>query len=326
MIVWTDSWLCRGRSVGNLDREFPVLSLRACRAIGDWCFKDQTNLPAVEQKVIALPDIHSCTANRGDTLLIVCDGLVEAQTNADVCRSVRESKNQNDPADIAFHMIRQSLASGSNDNHTAVVVQFADGNGYGPPSEFRPGPFVQYQGDRKFAQAYLDDAARHGYSGKVLTEMVKDIHEENSGDQKMGGMGGPVISLPMSGKDGQTVQVPLQGNMLEQLMMMARQQQLGPDDEESSGDEETSQSESDGGSAAAAAAVAALSRDGPDIIGPAPPGSADQEFGSHPEVSAPATGQDGADGAAKKKKKKKRKKKKRKKGAAGATETSAASS
>ena len=52
-------------------------NLNMSRAIGDYMFKENKKLSALEQKLISLPDITTIEAGENDTLVLFCDGLVE---------------------------------------------------------------------------------------------------------------------------------------------------------------------------------------------------------------------------------------------------------
>merc|ERR1719221_1632179 len=119
-----------------------------------------SKLSAVEQKVIALPDITHDVAYKGDRLLVICDGVVEATTNKQVARFVHDTHKQNreDPAKVMRELLLYSLASGSTDNHSAILISFEDGSSYERPDKFIAGPLLESVKDQKFLQAYLKNA------------------------------------------------------------------------------------------------------------------------------------------------------------------------
>merc|ERR1712232_501702 len=84
--------------------------LAMSRAIGDFKYKLNPELDALEQKVIALPDIRHEVARPGDRLLVMCDGVVERITNRPHVQLPDTARPQRD------------VASGSTDNHSAIIA------------------------------------------------------------------------------------------------------------------------------------------------------------------------------------------------------------
>jgi len=155
--------------------------LAMSRAIGDSKYKDQPNLKADKQKVIAVPDIEQITVEKGDRLVLFCDGIVEQMQNEDVSqfihKEMKESKNVQDPASVLVRLIDLSLLKGSKDNMSALMVIFDDGTDYNLKAEFLAGPFHPHKSDEAFRNAYLADAKRCGYQGDELMEMAKKAEE-----------------------------------------------------------------------------------------------------------------------------------------------------
>jgi len=159
--------------------------LAMSRAIGDWQYKQDPDIPQLLQKVIPLPDIQRGWCTSADTLVVVCDGIVEQQSNDEAMTgTINEIYKSGrayadiDPAVVAANMIKQSLVSGSKDNHSALVIQFTDGTAYdNDKDEFVAGPFHPYQNDKNFVKAYLADAEKHGYRGEELMELAKKAEE-----------------------------------------------------------------------------------------------------------------------------------------------------
>jgi len=150
--------------------------LALSRAIGDWNYKDNPNLPPSKQKVIPVPDVTKVTANAGDTLLICCDGLFEQMTNEEVggfvYKQLQESKFK-DPAVVLQDLLELSLERGSKDNMSALSVCFRDGTKYHKAGgEYIPGPYHQHKHNEKFKKAYLNDAKRHGFEEEKLMSVV----------------------------------------------------------------------------------------------------------------------------------------------------------
>lgn len=158
--------------------------LAMSRAMGDSGYKAQKNLKPHEQKVTAVAECMTATAQVGDLLLICCDGIVEVLTNEQVAAFLHEQrKSHTDPALLAAALIENSLKAGSKDNHTAVIVDFGSkpANGYArKPREFLAGPFTPYSANKKFVAAYLKDAAKFGLSEDEVKKLAKKTEESKS--------------------------------------------------------------------------------------------------------------------------------------------------
>eukprot|EP00461_Guttulinopsis_vulgaris_P000752 UN00752 len=127
-------------------------NLALSRAIGDSAYKNATDhtLGPREQKVIAVPDFTTTIAHYGDLLFLACDGIFEAEVmkREAVAALVYDVKQQQikyykqkynvdddaiaellfEPAEIGRELIQESIALGSHDNHTAIVISFTSFN------------------------------------------------------------------------------------------------------------------------------------------------------------------------------------------------------
>jgi len=154
--------------------------LAMSRAIGDWGYKSNPNLPPEQQKVIAVPHITKAIAGPSDVLVICCDGIVEQMTSEEAGRRVRETltaqrleTKSDDLARVCYELNMYSLAKNSKDNHSAMVIAFEDGTDYQREDEFVAGPYHPYKDEQLFADAYLADAKKHGYEGDRLFDMAR---------------------------------------------------------------------------------------------------------------------------------------------------------
>lgn len=88
----------------------------------------------------------------GDRLLVVCDGVVERITNKEVAKYVHAKCKhvKDDPAEVMRELLLYSLARGSTDNQSAILVCFEDGTGYSSSDTFIAGPLSEYASDRRF--------------------------------------------------------------------------------------------------------------------------------------------------------------------------------
>ena len=65
-------------------------NLNLSRAIGDLAYKDNTSIPAADQKISAQADIRSCALSHNDECIIVaCDGIWNSMTSQQVVDFVR---------------------------------------------------------------------------------------------------------------------------------------------------------------------------------------------------------------------------------------------
>lgn len=152
--------------------------LAVSRAFGDGFFKKNRD-DARNQKVIAVPDITRHTCQKGDTLIISCDGVFEGNfaTEEVVEFYARQCPPPaGDYAVIASRIVDQAVRRGSKDNITCMIVSFSDGteavNLHGKKS-FVPGPPYprSHEGSKN---SYGRMAAMAGYS---LAEALKQRYD-----------------------------------------------------------------------------------------------------------------------------------------------------
>jgi len=194
--------------------------LAMSRAIGDWQYKSDPDLPHEKQKVLAIPDVTREKLYHGDALLVCCDGIVEQMSNEDTAKIVHENlpKFRDDPAEILSLIFDQSLKSGSKDNHSALLILPQNGTSYNQEDEFRAGPLTPFLNDPTFKKHYEEDAKKHGYEGEELLRMAKKTEES------MPELADVVVNdAPMgAGGAAQFVQILSQqpGDVKDKLMML----------------------------------------------------------------------------------------------------------
>lgn len=153
--------------------------LAMSRAIGDYQYKCNPELTQALQKVIPTPDITHETLEVGDTIVVMCDGIVEQMTNEQTAQHVVASMEEhNDPAQAVAELFTHSLEAGSKDNHSAILIVLEDGSDYGPPHKFEAGPYHPYKNDSQFADCYVKDAARYGIEGEELFAAARVTEEK----------------------------------------------------------------------------------------------------------------------------------------------------
>ncbi|CAG8451464.1 6714_t:CDS:2 [Ambispora leptoticha] len=110
-------------------------NLALSRAIGDFEFKQNENLPPDEQIVTAMPEIKEETmTTETEFLVLACDGIWDCLTSQDVVAFIRqEISTGNDLKTACENLMEQCLARDSElggigcDNMTVVIVAFLHG-------------------------------------------------------------------------------------------------------------------------------------------------------------------------------------------------------
>ncbi|XP_013382607.1 protein phosphatase 1G [Lingula anatina] len=108
--------------------------LNLSRAIGDHCYKRNTDLPPKEQMITALPDIKSVVLDEKDEFMVIaCDGIWNFMTSQDVIDFVRDRLGKQEKiSKICEELFDHCLAphtygDGTGcDNMTAIIVTFKD--------------------------------------------------------------------------------------------------------------------------------------------------------------------------------------------------------
>ena len=113
--------------------------LAVSRCLGDFEYKQNRRLPAVEQKVSALPEcrIFQRDPRRDELLILACDGIWDVMTNQECCDALREllMEGERDMGLVAEECIMMCLDKESTDNMSAVVIAF-------PAAKYGEGPGV----------------------------------------------------------------------------------------------------------------------------------------------------------------------------------------
>merc|ERR1719397_606528 len=116
-------------------------------------------------------------------MLIACDGLTEQMSNERVMQILTNELNElADPAHALANLFEECLTSGSEDNMSAILVEFMDGGNYGHhrTKTWVPGPLFRARRDQDYVRAYLKDAAKWGVKDGIdlrRTAYEQDIRE-----------------------------------------------------------------------------------------------------------------------------------------------------
>ncbi len=89
----------------STDYASSILTVDACTFFAVCrSYKGDTSLHVTKQKVIAVPDIVTQTAEDGDVLLVCCDGIVEQMKNEDAASFITSDlpANGKDPVCVLF--------------------------------------------------------------------------------------------------------------------------------------------------------------------------------------------------------------------------------
>eukprot|EP00415_Alexandrium_ostenfeldii_P004258 UN4258 len=87
------------------------------RSLGDLCFKQPTQLSVAEPEVKILP-----ISDKDLFLVLATDGIFNVLSNQDVVDCA--GKHWDDPEEAAKNIVRTAFQKGSDENLTALVIQF----------------------------------------------------------------------------------------------------------------------------------------------------------------------------------------------------------
>ncbi|CAK0890570.1 unnamed protein product [Prorocentrum cordatum] len=96
-------------------REYQGLAMT--RSLGDLCFKQPTALSSAEPEVKVMP-----ITEQDSFLILATDGIYNVLSNQDVVDCA--GKHWNDPEEAAKNVVRSAFQKGSDENLTALVIQF----------------------------------------------------------------------------------------------------------------------------------------------------------------------------------------------------------
>lgn len=100
--------------------------LAVSRALGDFSFKKRTDLAPEQQRVSPFPDVKIVERTpHDDVLILACDGLWDVYSSEDGVEAVRRlfAAGETNMMLVAEEMLDSSMALGSRDNISAIVVK-----------------------------------------------------------------------------------------------------------------------------------------------------------------------------------------------------------
>lgn len=145
--------------------------LAVSRALGDFQYKDRTDLPPEEQKVTAKPDLIVCSRDvvKDEFLIVACDGIWDVVSNDECVAMIRQifEEGETDIGIVCEEVLDLCLEKNSRDNMTALIVRF-------PAAKIGTGGGVKAR--REVRQALLDEMNAANESG------VESSTEDNTND------------------------------------------------------------------------------------------------------------------------------------------------
>ena len=119
--------------------------LALSRALGDGQFKRRADLPPPQQKVSCEPDLLELPVYSGFTLVMFCDGLVEALSNLQVAEFVAAHLRAASPLQpfdagrVCSELVDYGIVAGSRDNISVLIMHLGDGSDYNhAPERYAP--------------------------------------------------------------------------------------------------------------------------------------------------------------------------------------------
>jgi len=102
--------------------------LAVSRALGDFQYKDRTDLPPEEQKVTAKPDlmVYPRDKENDEFVIVACDGIWDVVSNDECVQMVQQifDEGETDMGKICEEVLDLCLEKNSRDNMTSLIVKF----------------------------------------------------------------------------------------------------------------------------------------------------------------------------------------------------------
>ena len=137
--------------------------LAVSRCLGDFEYKQNKQLPPVEQKVSPLPECRICQRDpsKDELLILACDGIWDVMTNEECCDALREllMEGERDMGLVAEECLMMCLDKESKDNMSAVVVAF-------PAAKYGQGRGVAARVEAREARQRAEDERGGGGGGR----------------------------------------------------------------------------------------------------------------------------------------------------------------
>jgi len=147
--------------------------LACSRALGDYRFKRNRDIPPGNQKVSPVPDVYEWRARRGDWLIVACDGVWDTfRTEQVVDRLCKKNKDAEPGSKLAMFLMF-CIEKHADDNLTLAVVELGAARTLAPVLSVMPFGFLRATDDEVLEQ-YDAFCRRFGRSLERQTTRVKD--------------------------------------------------------------------------------------------------------------------------------------------------------
>jgi len=147
--------------------------LAVSRAIGDSRYKERTDLPPEEQRVISVPAITRVDVGKNDFLLLCCDGVFEGLSDEEAITFIKKEMEQtSDTGVILSKLLYLALEKKTKDNLTAILVQFINGEDWNQKDQFLPGDFPE-EPNGTYQNSYKTFVENCGYTFEQCKEMIE---------------------------------------------------------------------------------------------------------------------------------------------------------
>lgn len=100
--------------------------LAVSRALGDFQFKECSNVPHKDQPVSCLPDMKIVErTNQDQFMALACDGVFDMFSNNELAQVIRSNFAETEDLSVTAERILDiSLNKGSTDNMTIIIIAF----------------------------------------------------------------------------------------------------------------------------------------------------------------------------------------------------------
>jgi len=134
--------------------------LACSRALGDFSFKQGPGT-AAEQKVSSVPELYRWNAQRGDWLILGCDGVWDTMGNEEVVQRV--CKSSKDVGDTVAGVLQRCIDKEADDNLTLLAVELGSVPLSEPSTTVSAGDFLKEK-DPAVLEQYQSFCLRAGYA------------------------------------------------------------------------------------------------------------------------------------------------------------------
>jgi len=138
-------------------------------ALGAFKFKQDAGKPAGSQKVSSVPEVYEWEAQRGDWLLVGCDGIWDTLSNERAVDEVCKADHSADLGDIVAKFLETCIQKEADDNLTLMAIELGSVAEEPRTVTVSPGNFLKVK-DKEVIDQYVAFCLRFGHALKK--EMV----------------------------------------------------------------------------------------------------------------------------------------------------------